>query len=331
MVYNKEFAEIDGVKIFIDDIDNYLAECYFLLFNHNKFNEAKLLNYIDQQKRKEYFKILTEAYLCNYNNVIETLSPLKPIVDTDKLLNVTTNRGNNVNMTLKDYLYLHRDWCFYDEGENQIESSVKLIKSYLPSDLQNALFLGCGVGRLSVEFSDIFQKVYSTDKSYSMIWHINKLMSEKSFEFFTPQQKNVYSLQEVAPKHTAFIPDTLKNTINQKVDFFVSDVLNLPLNEMSIDAAFSIYFTDVIALKLWFDKLNNVINKGGYFIHFGPLDYFFSDESEMLTAVEFKTFFEQNGYTTITDQILITSHLNDSNSMCFKVYRNWLFVAKKDA
>ena len=81
--------------------------------------------------------------------------------------------------------------------------------------------------------------------------------------------------------------------------------------------------------KLWFKKINDKVKKGGYFIHFGPLDYFFSDESEMLTAIEFKDFFEKNGYTTITDQILETSHLNDSNSFSYKVYRNWLFIAKK--
>lgn len=328
-VYNKNFSEVDGVKIFIENINVYLAEYYTLLFNHNKYNELKLQKYLSQQNRKEYFDCLIEAYLHNYNNVRETLLRIKPYIDVDELLSVKLNRGDVVNTTLKDYLYLQRDWCYYDAGEKQIESSVKLIKHFLPSGLQNALFIGCGEGRLALEFADVFDKIYATDKSLSMIWHINKLLSEKNFEFYTPQEKNVYSLENVAQKHSAFITEEQKKTINEKVDFFVSDVLDLPLKEESMDVIFSIYFTDVIALKLWFNKINDKIKKEGYFIHFGPLDYFFSDESEMLTAVEFKDFFEKNGYETITDQVLETSHLNDSNSFSYKVYRNWLFVAKK--
>ena len=329
MVYSKEFVEIDGVKIFIENINSYIAESYFLLYNHNKFNQYRLQKYIDQEKRKEYFNILIEAYLCNYNNIREILSNIKNFSEVDEILDVITNKGNVFNSTLKDYLYLQRDWCYYSEGERQIESSVKTIKNSLPSGLKNALFIGCGAGRLAVEFSDIFDKIYATDKSYSMIWHINKLLSEKRFEFYTPQEKNVYSLENVAQKHSAFIPEDLKNTIKEKVDFFVSDVLELPIEEESMDAIFSIYFTDVIALKLWFDQITGKLKEDGYFIHFGPLDYFFSDESEMLTAVEFKDFFEKNGYETIADQILETSHLNDSNSFSYKVYRNWLYVARK--
>ena len=265
----------------------------------------------------------------NYNNIREILLKIKANIDVDELLSARLNKGDVVNATLKDYLYLQRDWCYYNEGESQLESSVRIIKKYLPVAQQNALFLGCGVGRLAYEFSNIFDKIYATDKSYSMIWHVNKLLSEKKFEFYTPQEKNVYSLENVAQKHSAFIPDDLKDVINEKVDFFVSDILDLPILDGSMDAVFSIYFTDVIALKLWFKKINDKVKKGGYFIHFGPLDYFFSDESEMLTAIEFKDFFEKNGYTTITDQILETSHLNDSNSFSYKVYRNWLFIAKK--
>lgn len=329
MIFNKESIEIGGVKIFIENVDEYIAESYILLFNHNKFNEFNLQKYINQDKRKEYFNHLIEAYLCNYNNIREILFIIKPHLEISEILNVNTNRGNVLNTTLKDYLYLHRDWCYYNEGEIQIKSSIEIIKNYLPNNLQNGLFLGCGIGRLATEFRDIFHKIYATDKSYSMIWHINQLLKEKKLVFYIPQEKNVYSLENVAQKHSAFIPKELKNDIREKIDFFVSDVLNLPIREGSMDAVFSIYFSDVIALKLWFDKINNIIKSKGYFVHFGPLDYFFSDESEMLTAIEFKEFFEKNGYETVVDQILETSHLNDSNSFSYKVYRNWLFIAKK--
>lgn len=330
MIYNKDYFEFDGVKIYIENLENYIAESYLLLSNHNRYNEYNLRKYINQEKRKEYFDILIKAYLHNYNNIRELLLKIKPHVDVDNILNVNTSRDNVVNMTLKDYVYLQRDWCHYEDGEKQIKKTVQSIQNVLPSDLENALFLGCGVGRLAVEFADIFKKVLATDKSYSMIWHIKKLLSEANFEFYTPQEKNIYSLENVAQKHRASISDSLKTQIKDKVDFFVSDVLDLPLDKNSLNAVFSIYFTDVIALKLWFEKINNIIKNEGYFIHFGPLDYFFSAESEMLTAKEFRNFFEERGYETITDEIVETSHLNDSNSFAYKVYRNWLFIAKKN-
>lgn len=329
MVYNKEHSEIGGVKIYIENIEHYIAESYFLLSNHNRYNEFSLHKYINQEKRKEYFDSLVQAYLHNYNNIRELLTNIKPYIEVDNVLNVSTNSDNVVNITLKDYVYLQRDWCYYEDGESQIEKTVKSIQNVLPPEMGNALFLGCGVGRLAVEFSNIFTKIYATDKSYSMIWHINKLLLEGNFEFYTPQEKNVYSLENVAQKHTATISDNLKTKIKDKVEFFVSDVLDLPMEKECIDAVFSIYFTDVIALKLWFEKINSITKKDGYFIHFGPLDYFFSAESEMLTAQEFKALFEENGYETITDQIVETPHLNDPNSLVYKIYRNWLFICKK--
>lgn len=330
MIYNKKAILLDGVKIYIDDLQNYLAESYMLLFHHNKYNEFTLHKYINQEKRKDYFNLLVDAYLHNYNNIRDLLLRINPYVEVDGILNTTTSKDNVVSSTLKDYLYLCRDWCYYEEGETQINITIKAIKNSLPTTTENALFLGCGAGRLAVEFSNVFSKIYATDKSYSMIWHINKLISDNNFEFYTPLEKNVYSLSNVAKKHIAQIPKNTKSIIQEKLDFFVSDVLNLPIKEESIECVFSIYFTDVIALKLWFDKINGIIKKGGYFIHFGPLDYFFSVESEMLTAKEFKSFFETNGYTTITDQLIETPHLNDSNSLVYKVYRNWLFIAKKN-
>ena len=330
MIYNKEYTEIDGVKIYIENLETYLAESYLLLSNHNRYNGFNLHKYINQEKRKEYFDSLVQAYLHNYNNIRELLARIKAHVDIDSVLNVNTSRDNVVNTILKDYVYLQRDWCYYENGEVQIEKTIKSIKKHIPIRMDDALFLGCGVGRLAAEFSNNFNKILATDKSYSMIWHIKKLLSESCFEFYTPQEKNVYSIENVAQKHVASISQSLKAKIEDKVEFFVSDILNLPLEERCLDAVFSIYFTDVIALKLWFEKINNILKKEGYFIHFGPLDYFFSAESEMLTAKEIKDFFEKNGYTTIADEVIETSHLEDQNSLSYKMYRNWLFVAKKE-
>src|SRR5690606_26294833 len=139
------------------------------------------------------------------------------------------------------------------------------------------------------------------DKSYSMIWHIKELMKNDLYEFYQPRIKNVIKLDNVAQKHIAYIDDERKNIITSKIDFFVADIFDLPFESNEIDCIFSIYFTDVIALKLWFQKIDNILKNKGLFVHFGPLDYFFSDETEMLTAEEIRLYFEDKNYITLVD------------------------------
>ncbi|MNY60251.1 hypothetical protein D3C86_1967820 [compost metagenome] len=51
----------------------------------------------------------------------------------------------------------------------------------------------------------------------------------------------------------------------------------------------------------------------------------------MLTAEEFRMFFEKNNYKTIVDKIVETPHLKDGSSISYQVYRNWLFIAEKQS
>ena len=84
-----------------------------------------------------------------------------------------------------------------------------------------------------------------------------------------------------------------------------------------------------MALKLWFGEIDRVLTDNGLFIHFGPLDYFFGDIREMLTAEEFRQFFEAKGYRTLVDRVVEAPHLDDPNSNSLKGYRNWFFIAQK--
>jgi carnosine N-methyltransferase len=331
MVFSTDFIVIDGVKIYIQDVNKYLAESYLLLYNSNKSNEYKLLHFSKYEgERQQYVNKLLEAYLCNYNNINEILGGIKEYITVDDILKLNLNRNDNFQITLKDFWYLKRDWSYLQEGEQQIKIIVESIKKELTNySLTNSLFLGCGAGRLVVEFYDLFDKIYATDKSFSMLWHINKLLTSETYEFYNPNHKNVFRIEDVARKYSAFINETNRIKIIEKIDFFVSDVLNLPFKDNSLDSIFSIYFTDVIALKLWFPKINSILKSKGLFIHFGPLDYFFSDEIEMLTAEEFRMFFEKNNYKTIVDKVVETPHLKDDSSISYQVYRNWLFIAEK--
>ena len=334
----KKTNTLDSVSIHIDEsqLPNYYAESYFLYKNHLNYLFLKLNKYKSYQtnsERKEYFNLLNNAYIQNANNLNKIVSVLKNEVTIDSYESLKINATDNTQITLKDFIYLRRDWCFLEEAENQLKITIESLKQELSKITfqdDNSLFLGCGVGRIAFEFTDIYKKVYATDKSFSMIWHFQKLLNGESVSFYTPHEKNVHKLENIAQKHVAKIPENKLRVSKNKLEVFISDVLNLPFEPKSVNSIFSIYFTDVIALKLWFQQINDKLSNNGLFIHFGPLDYFFSDEREMLTAEEFRVFFENNGYTTLVDKIVKTPHLEDSNSITYKVYRNWLFIAQKN-
>lgn len=334
---NRKPVLINGVRIFIkkSDLDNYYAESYFLYKNHLNYLVKKIETFQlhkSNNKRQEYFDTLIEAYKQNAINVKKIVDQLKELVTLSSFENLRVNKTNNVQITLKDFIYLRRDWCYTKEGEYQLDLVLKTIKnkfSKIKYKNSSALFLGSGVGRIAFDCTDMYKKVYATDKSFSMVWHLQKLLNKESINFYNPQEKNVLKLENVAKKLTAKIPTKQLEKINSKFETFVSDVFDLPFKKKSINSIFSVYFTDVIALKIWFSKINEILSDDGLFIHFGPLDYFFSDEKEMLTAEEFRFFFEENGYKTLVDSVIETPHLEDSNSISYRIYRNWFFVAQK--
>lgn len=338
MIYTKEKHTLGNVCIYLDQkaLQNYYAESYYLYNLHVRYllgNMKKFESYA-KETRPDYFQSLITAFTQNAKNLAKIVQLLKDKITVDSFENLEVNPNDNTQTTLKDFHYLRRDWCFTKEGEKQllkINDEIKKEINRINFKKGKSLFLGCGVGRLAVDFIDLFDKVYATDKSFSMIWHLQKLINGDSVDFYCPQIKNVLSLNNISQKYTATIPkDRLKN-VDEKFECFVSDVLDLPIKTQSVNCVFSIYFTDVIALKLWFNQINNVIAENGLFVHFGPLDYFFSDEREMLTAEEFRKFFEERGYITLVDKVVDTSHLEDDNSISYKVYRNWFFIAQKQS
>ncbi|WP_077399150.1 methyltransferase domain-containing protein [Cellulophaga omnivescoria] len=329
---------LDSVSIYLNEyqLSFYYAESYFLYKNHLNYLISRLNKYKSYQEnteRKKYFNLLNDAYSQNAKNVNKIVSTLKSNVSITAYENLKVNSTNNTQTTLKDFIYLRRDWCFLPEAEEQLKTTIDPIKQELSKikfENNNSLFLGCGVGRIAFEFENVYKKIYATDKSFSMIWHLQKLLNGELINFYNPHEKNTHRLENVAQKYIAEIPKEKLNKVKNKFEAFVSDVLDLPFENKSVNAIFSIYFTDVIALKLWFQQINDKLSDNGLFIHFGPLDYFFSDEREMLTAEEFRQFFESKGYTTLVDKIVETPHLEDSNSISYKVYRNWFFIAQKN-
>ena len=88
-----------------------------------------------------------------------------------------------------------------------------------------------------------------------MILHLQKLLNGESVNFYNAHEKNVHKLKNVAHRYIAKIPKNKLNLAKDKFKAFVSNVLDLPFESKSVNTIFSIYFTDVIALKLWFQQI----------------------------------------------------------------------------
>ncbi len=240
---------------------------------------------------------------------------------------------NNTHAYLKDFLYLRRDWCNVPEGETQVLRIINELKTqtskFTPDD-EKILFIGAGTGRIAFEHNDLFQEVYALDKSFSMVHHFNQLL-EKDFSFYEINEFNVMKPEDTARKLTASLQNASPEARLHKdrFEYFVGDAMDLPFEDASLSCITSVYFTDVIALKLYFSELQRALKPGGLFIHFGPLDYFFSDRSEMLTTVEIKEEFANNGFEILHDDSIELPHIATDLRMSWKAYRNWFFIARK--
>lgn len=335
----------NNLKISINDFDKFITDStvlyYELLSNYVKQliyyeNKLKLCN---SKLREKAISSIIDGSTLNTILVKDMVSTLIPHTHPENILQKKVNKdysrgANDTNSYLNDLKYLRRDWANTKEGEYEIYEIVKALKDSIEKYSQNkstAVFLGAGMARIACEHITVFDKVYAIDKSYSMGYFFNKLLYEDSITFHEIHTSNVMNCSGSSKEHNARINDELKNKIKGKDNFeyIVGDAVDMPLGNSSIDLIASVYFTDVIALKLYMKEIVRVLTKGGLFIHFGPLDYFFSDILERLSAEEIVEIFMINGFEIVKNETIELPHLDSTLNMYKKIYRNWLFVAIK--
>jgi carnosine N-methyltransferase len=337
---NKKLTKIGGVSVYIENLVQYATESYYLYSSiiNNHLSYVNSLNNVSPQRqsRKRAIDAIRDSTINNLNSLYEVQNLLKGFISPELLTVFRPNPNDDLAGYLKDLKYLKRDWGWSDSAEEQIKILTDNLNNGLDGSFDgngDAVFLGAGLGRFAFNLAHLFSKVYAIDKSFSMAYHFNKLIKE-DIEFFEILPKNVYSSSDSVGKirTTIYPPHLEKKNVNQRIDkieYIVSDVQKLPFDSVSVSAVFSIYFTDVIALKLWLPEVNRILKVDGFFIHLGPLDYFFSDISEMLSAEEVRTVFEENGFETKVDRLIETTHLHSEKHFSNKIYQNWLFIAQK--
>lgn len=336
-----KLGRIGEIPVFVDDISEYATEAFFiytqLINNHRRQSDDLMKVKLGNSSRMKAVESIRNAISDNLSSLLQVQETLEPYISPKILAGFRPNGNDDLSGFLKDLRYIKRDWSWEKSSETQLASINRALEHGIKlagGDRERALFLGAGVGRIAFDVAHLFDKVYLTDKSFSMAFHYNLLTSGKCIEFNEIDYKNIYSHTDSTRKviGTMFPSHLNRTNVKMRIDkmeYIVSDAVKLPFSDNSISTVFSIYFTDVISLKQWLSEIKRVLKNDGIFVHFGPLDYFFSDISQMYSAEEIRSIFESNGFETVYHNLVDTVHLPSERLLVNKLYRNWHYVAKR--
>lgn len=258
---------------------------------------------------------------------------LYPLVSKEALLTEEVLKYQYNNLSTFSLGYILRDWGSGQEQEQQqlITQTIqqKLEALGLLGQGEHALFMGCGMGRYAVDLAPHYEQVTAFDASVLMIWCIEYLQKVGSWKVLNKASRNCRTIASTVQEEEVRMTSAQIATIQSKVNFLVANATAIPLEKASVQHLYSIYFTDVQPLPELFQQVNHLLKEQGLFIHFGPLEYFFDQEEQMLSAEEVRLFFEAKGYQVLVDEFMPSKHLSSENSMRHRVYDNWFFVAQK--
>lgn len=340
-----EYPIVGGIPILIPNPLAYLAESTLILKRHLTERESHLSD-IDQGiesnvLRRNALKLVKKGIETNLEYIQEILDVLIDATPKEILLDVAIrfNETRTYGFNLKDWRYVRRDWCWLPTSEQQLDIIHSAIANALNkvTDLEKeqSLVLGAGTGRIAVEMAKHFDRVFAIDRSFSMVHFYHKVMND-DFYFYQVTGTNYKTGRDATRIVKASIsppsndkPDTTLKDLAQNIDFCVGDVMNLALPKHSINTVISAYFTDVLALRLYFDEVFRVLKPNGLFIHFGPFDYPFESITEKLGIDNVKSIFINNGFTILEDRHIFCHHIESSVHQSLFSYNNWFFVARK--
>lgn len=312
---------VNNVPIIVDNYHNYISN---KIVNYNS-----CINTLEKQKGT---KLFDDNQLIEVDSKVAMLNKFKrdllPYSTIENILNSDLNSNLGYNLS---YEYLIRDWSQTESTEEEIKIIFNYISREISDLNDNVLVLGAGLARLALEFKKVYKNVYAIDLSYEMPALLEEI-SKNSLEFNYYLPKN-YSDIDNSPLNIKidkeFVKYTIDNHIDSTFEYFVCDVTKLPFINSSFQTIISCYFTDVLPLKSYFYELDRVLQIGGSFIHFGPLDYHFDDVNSVLSVNEIKSFFEKRGYEVELYPSLELEHIQIEIKGRKNIYTNWFFKATK--
>lgn len=295
----------------------------------------KSINSFEIQKKTrsrdiKFINDLKQAYEINISLFENLKNLLVQNIDINEFTKNTINLVNHEDRYDSNLNYLNRDWSQTPEFEYEISSIIKNLKPFL-NDInfkdKPVLFLGAGLGRIPSELTAIIPEIYAIDNSLTMGGLFTQLFHE-DIQFYDIQFKNIEYHTDIATPVKASMSNY--NSKVKKVKYIVADALNLPFPKHFFSAVVSIYFSDVVPLDKLLKELNRVISPNGSFIHYGPLEYHFNDNTKMYAFDEFKKIFIDQGYNFVNESKISGTHCKPKSTSVSRIYTNWIVEFQKE-
>lgn len=230
--------------------------------------------------------------------------------------------------------YLKRDWCWLNEGERELETIHTILDGILEGcDIKDkALFLGAGLGRVAVDLAYRFERTVLMDYSLAMGYRFQRLQQE-DLVFYDVRKKNTKHNGDTLRLLKASFASPLSgnNAFKEnedKIDYFIGDARHSPFPDRSFQLLCSLYFTDVVPIDELLPEIKRLLAPGGYFLHFGPLEYHFKDSTKMYTANELQLLLQKAGFELVHESFVATAHIASEESMLSKTYDNLVLCMK---
>jgi carnosine N-methyltransferase len=224
--------------------------------------------------------------------------------------------------------YLRLDWSGQSESQEEIsaiQSRISQLIDKFCEKRQTALFLGAGLGRLAYELSPLFDHTAAVDYSIVMACLHQKILKE-DIHFSRIELKNAQKNEEQCQSVHASAQHASARLKPQHLTYTVADAGHLPLGNQTISTIVSAYFTDVLPLsKLWPEVLR-VLQPGGVFIHYGPLQYHFRTPQECYSAEDLKIYLQSQQFEVCDEKWDNNKHLGRPGLMRTR-HNNWSFAA----
>lgn len=224
--------------------------------------------------------------------------------------------------------YLMRDWAGDQEGEDEISVIKSSVKEGLLKQ-SRALVLGAGLGRIACEISDLFSQIVAIDYEPNMPFFFEKLRTG-GFTFADIHHDNS-STESDKIRWIKFSPEHIKMQNFDNVDYLISDAREIPFENNYFDAVISVYFTDVLPMRPMLREVRRVLRDGGKFVHFGPLEYHFSDVSRKYSFETFASILRELNFTVNAHDRIELSHCKPYGGSAFEIFKNWKLYATKES
>lgn len=338
----KDPAELAHLRTIVAAFLNYENDCQIALNRmENAFNKLN-----DKQKSllmitpKERVEKVRQAIQQNQNFLTACVIEWMCLFPDDSVhkFSVPQHYADKARSVL---VQAKREWS--EEGKLERDQCFtpiiqKLKELYAKPEGVKVLIPGCGLGRLPYEIATCGFSAQGNEFAYEMLFAGQTIMNEctdgKKFLVYSKplQFNNLFKFEDImtpveVPEISEFISADLSVASGEFLESY-SDDYNI------WDCVVTCFFLDTAHNPLdYLERIRDMLKPNGYWIHFGPLQYHYSDvESEWsveLSWQELEYAAQKMGFLFESQEIKQSSYGSSSKSMVNVTFNSVFSVARK--